>query len=97
MLKVEITKAWAKGRAVWRAEATGSVRLGGRRAELARFETLIRVESPAPPEQVAHVIRVAKNGCFARQALSKPVPIDETVELNGQPFDWESFDVPSTW
>ncbi|MFQ5860391.1 MAG: hypothetical protein ACE5IG_02425 [Dehalococcoidia bacterium] len=87
MLKVNIGKVRAKVKAHYRLE--GSVMRGDRRAWLDSVQTVFMVESTDEPEQVARVVRVAKNGCFARQALLHPVSMEESILLNGRPLEWE--------
>jgi hypothetical protein len=50
-------------------------------------ETHLEVESDAPPEKVAQVIRCAKQGCFAEQLVQRPVPLTSTIQVNGAAFD----------
>ncbi len=42
------------------------------------------VESGAPPDAVAALIRNAKQGCFAENMIQTAVPLESTVELNGK-------------
>lgn len=86
MMKVHIGKVRGKGRAYYRTQ--GSVLRGDRRGWLDKMETSFDIESTDAPEKVAQVVRVAKNGCYARQSLLNPVPIIETVTLNGQELEW---------
>ncbi len=41
------------------------------------------IESPESQEDVAELVRLAKQGCFAEQTLLKPVSIESTVLVNG--------------
>jgi hypothetical protein len=52
-----------------------------------QVETHLEVESDAPPEKVAQVIRCAKRGCFAEQLVVRPVPLKSTITLNGEDFN----------
>ncbi len=47
------------------------------------------VESDAPDEKVAALIRNAKKGCFAENMVQAAVPLTSTVELNGKPLSLE--------
>lgn len=49
-------------------------------------DTHLRVESDEPEERLAHLIKNAKNGCFAEALITEPVPLTSTVEVNGKPF-----------
>jgi hypothetical protein len=49
-------------------------------------DTHLMVESDAPPEKLAHLIRNAKAGCFAESLITQAVPLNSTIEVNGQPF-----------
>jgi hypothetical protein len=44
------------------------------------------VESDAPPEKIAHLIRNAKAGCFAEGLITQSVALTSTIEVNGKPF-----------
>ena len=44
----------------------------------------VNVQSPEPPDRIAHLIRVARNSCFSHGALAEPVVIETNVRLNGQ-------------
>ncbi len=74
-------------------DITGSVFQQTRQTRVVGVRTDLTLESTASPELVAAVVRNAKNGCFAEQALKHPVDMTETVALNGQSFDWDSFPV----
>ncbi len=52
-------------------------------------DTHLCVESDAPKEKLAHLIKNAKNGCFAEGLITQPVPLHSTVEVNGAPFPIE--------
>jgi hypothetical protein len=41
------------------------------------------IESPESREDVAELVRLAKQGCFAEQTLLRPVAIESTVVVNG--------------
>lgn len=84
MLKVKIDKA--RMRVVARYRVDGSVLKDTIEANMLGAETTLELESPAPPEQVARVVRNAERGCFVMQALQKPVPVATTASLNGQPL-----------
>jgi hypothetical protein len=52
------------------------------------FTTELQIESDAPPEQVAKLIRMAEQTCFAMSAIKNPVPCELVAVVNGEPFDY---------
>jgi hypothetical protein len=86
MMKVPITKARARVVGTFRQD--GSVLAQTIQASCVGIETHLEVESPAPAEAVAGVIRNAENGCFTIQAIRNPSPVHTTVSLNGKPLKW---------
>jgi hypothetical protein len=84
MLGVEIQDAKMHVAGTWKVE--GSVYRQTRKAVMERVETSLEVRSDDDPARVAAVLRNASNGCYAEQAIRNPVPIDETVSLNGAAF-----------
>ncbi len=49
-------------------------------------DTHLTVESDAPPEKLAHLLKNAKAGCFAEGLITQSVPLTSTIEVNGKPF-----------
>lgn len=49
-------------------------------------DTHLSVESDAPSEKIAHLIRNAKAGCFAEGLITQSVALTSTIEVNGKPF-----------
>ena len=45
------------------------------------------MESDAPPERVAAVVRNSEKGCYVMQTILKPTPVETRVALNGADFD----------
>ncbi len=84
MLGVEIQDAKMHVAGTWKVE--GSVYRQTRKAVMERVETSLEVRSDDDPARVAAVLRNASNGCYAEQAIRNPVPIEETVSLNGAVF-----------
>ena len=74
-------------------DITGSVFQQTRQTHVVGVRTDLTLESTAAPELVAAVVRNAKNGCFAEQALTHPVDMTDTVALNGQSFDLDSYPI----
>lgn len=71
---------------VARFRVTGSVVNDTIESEMIGADTTLELDSSDPPERVAKVIRNAERGCFVRQALTKPVPVNGTTLLNGRPL-----------
>jgi len=65
---------------------SGSVLKGTVRVQHKGFRTHLEVESGEPREKLAHLIRCAKNGCFAEQLIVQPVPLRSTIAVNGEPL-----------
>ncbi len=72
-------------------DITGSVFQQTRQTNVVGVRTDLAMESDDAPELIAAVVRNAKNGCFAEQALKNPVDLTESVSLNGDAFDWEQY------
>jgi hypothetical protein len=89
MMKVAIDKARVYVTARFKVE--GSVLAQTVRATLDDVQTRLEVESNAPPDRVAGVVRNAENGCFVMQALLNPVPVSSTVALNGSGLDLNAY------
>ena len=87
MMKLEVRKASAKVR--FRKFLGGSVLKGTVFCRWDGVDTHLSIESNAPPDRLAHLIRNAKAGCFAEGLIVQPVPLNSTVEVNGQPFHIE--------
>ena len=49
-------------------------------------DTHLTVESDAPADKLAHLIKNAKAGCFAEGLIVQPVPLHSHIEVNGLPF-----------
>jgi hypothetical protein len=69
-----------------RFRVTGSVVNDTIEGEMIGADTTLELESSNPPDRVAKVIRNAERGCFVRQALIKPMPVNGTTLLNGRPL-----------
>jgi hypothetical protein len=84
MMKIAVTKASAKVR--FRKLLWGSVLKGTVFCRWDGVDTHLSIESDAPPDRLAHLIRNAKNGCFAEGLIVQSVPLNSTIEVNGKPF-----------
>lgn len=49
------------------------------------------ISSSAPPERVAALMRNAEAGCYIMQTIINPTPVTREFQLNGAPFNPESF------
>ena len=87
MMKVSVTKASVKIR--YRKLLGGSVLKGTVYCRWDGVDTHLSIESDAPRDKLAHLIRNAKNGCFAESLIVQAVPLNSTVEVNGEPFEIE--------
>lgn len=87
MMKITVTQASATVR--FRKFLGGSVLKGTVFNRWDGVDTHLSIESDAPSEKLAHLIRNAKNGCFAEGLITQSVPLNSTVEVNGKPFHIE--------
>jgi hypothetical protein len=84
MMKMNVTKASCKVR--FRKFLGGSVLKGTVYNRWDGVDTHLAIESDEPEDRLAHLIRNAKNGCFAEGLITQPVPLNSTVEVNGKAF-----------
>ncbi len=91
MLNITIQNVRMEITGDWRIE--GSVFRQTRASVMERVETKLDVESDADPKLIAAVLRNASNGCHAEMAIKKPTPVEETVTVNGEAFDFEDYPV----
>ncbi len=84
MMKITVKRASVKVR--FRKLLGGSVLKGTVFNRWDGVDTHLSVESDAPPDKLAHLIRNAKNGCFAEGLITQSVPLNSTIEVNGKPF-----------
>lgn len=87
MMKMQVTKASCKVR--FRKFLGGSVLKGTVFNRWDGVDTHLSIESDAPADKLAHLIRNAKNGCFAEGLITQTVPLNSTIEVNGKTFDIE--------
>ena len=81
MLKVTVKRMRMHVTARYRVD--GSVLNDTVEGRMLGAETTLEIDSPAPPERVAKVVRNAERGCFVMQALQHPVPVTGRTLLNG--------------
>ena len=63
---------------------TGSVLAQTVDAGAKSVEVNYQIESDEDSEKIKAVLRNARNGCWARQMVAKPIPFDDTLVLNGK-------------
>ena len=62
----------------------GSVLAGTVNSGVTEVRSRFEVSSDEPEEEVAYVIRLAKQGCFAERLVETAVPIKSALILNGK-------------
>jgi hypothetical protein len=87
MMKLTVTKASCKVR--FRKLLGGSVIKGTVFNRWDGVDTHLSIESDAPADRIAHLLRNAKAGCFAEGLITQQVPLVSTLEVNGKPFELE--------
>ena len=73
----------------WRA---GSVLNNTIEAGCDKLVVHFEVESDEDPALIAAVLRNSRKGCYVRGALG--VPIEDTLTVNGEPFDFDAYPHP---
>jgi hypothetical protein len=89
MLKTKIDNAKVFVKARFKNE--GSVLRETVQAVGLGFEIRSELQSTAPAEKVAAVVRNAEKGCYIMQTLLQPTPVERKFSLNGQSFEPDSF------
>ncbi len=84
MMKIKVGNASVRVRN--RLMVGGSVLKGTVFCRVESVDTHLSVESDAPPDKLAHLIRNAKNGCFAENMIKQTAELNSTIEINGKPF-----------
>jgi hypothetical protein len=87
MMKLTVTKASCKVR--FRKFLGGSVIKGTVFNRWDGVDTHLCIESDAPADKIAHLLKNAKAGCFAEGLITQQVPLVSTLEVNGKPFELE--------
>ena len=63
---------------------SGSALAGTVKSGVTEVRSRFEVSSDEPEEEVAYVIRLAKQGCFAERLVETAVPIKSELILNGK-------------
>jgi hypothetical protein len=87
MMKLTVASASCKVR--FRKFLGGSVLKGTVFNRWDGVDTHLSIESDAPSEKLAHLLKNAKAGCFAEGLITQQVPLVSTLEVNGKPFALE--------
>ena len=85
MMKIEVRKASCKVR--FRKFLGGSVWKGTVYNRWDGVDTHLAIESDAPSDRIALLLRNAKAGCFAEGLITQAVPLNSTIEVNGKPLE----------
>jgi uncharacterized OsmC-like protein len=62
----------------------GSVKAGTIDAGSDSIDTIFEIESSEDSEKVKEVLRLARQGCWARRMLEQPTTFNDTLLLNGK-------------
>jgi hypothetical protein len=62
----------------------GSVKAGTIDAGSDSIDTVFEIESSEDPDKVKQVLRLARQGCWARRMLEQPTRFNDTLKLNGK-------------
>ena len=87
MMKMQVSNA--NCRVVLRKHLGGSVLKGTVFNRWEGVSTYLKVESDAPKDKLAHLLKNAKAGCFAEGLITQQVPLHSNIEVNGVPFQLE--------
>ncbi len=87
MMKLKVNGA--NCRVVLRKHLGGSVLKGTVFNRWESVSTYLKVESDAPADKLAHLIKNAKAGCFAEGLITQQVPLHSHIEVNGKTFELE--------
>ena len=92
-MKTKIEKARVHVTARFKSE--GSVLRETIEAQGLGFDTKLEIQSGAPAERVAAVVRNAEAGCYVMQTILKPTPVNREFSLNGAAFDPDGYEKPA--
>jgi hypothetical protein len=87
MMKIDVQNVRVKVTAQYRR--AGSVLAGTASAGCDRVTTDVTLESEAPQDRVAQLIRMSEASCYTIGALRDPTPCDLVVTLNGESLPFE--------
>ena len=84
MMKLTVKNASARVR--FRKFLGGSVLKGTVYNRWDGVDTHLSIDTDAPPDKIAHLIKNARAGCFAEGLIAQKVTLNSTIDVNGQPF-----------
>ena len=87
MMKIEVRGASCK--VGFNKVLSGSVLKGTVNVRWKSVTTHLKVESDAPRERIAALIKNAKQACPAETLITQQVPLISYVDLNGEPLEIE--------
>ena len=93
MMKVNLGQV--KARIGFSVSSSGSVLAQTVQAKADKIVIHYDVESTDGPEQVAGLMRNARNGCYARQSFGRPELFEDSINLNGEAFYLEDYPPPA--
>jgi hypothetical protein len=93
MMKVNLGSV--KAHVALHVAAEGSVLAQTVKARGEKIAIHYDIESPEEPGRLAGVIRNARNGCYVRQTIDRPELFEDTISLNGQPFNVDDYPPPA--
>ena len=67
-----------------RFEQSGSIGADTISSQLVDVETSLDIESNAPTEEIAKLVRTAERMCFLMDVIRNPHPVRAAVRLNGE-------------
>ena len=89
MMKVQLDHVEAK--VALHVGAAGSVLAQTVQARAEGIDVHYEIKSAEDPSRVAGLIRNARNGCYVRQTIDRPGLFNDTINLNGQPFNPDDY------
>ncbi|MYC31327.1 MAG: hypothetical protein F4X65_14760 [Chloroflexi bacterium] len=92
MMKVDLGQV--KANIAYSVSSEGSVLRQTVQAKADKIAIHYDVTSGDSPERVAGLMRNARNGCYARQSFGRPELFDDTINLNGEPFNMDDYPAP---
>ena len=93
MMKVNLGQV--KARIGFSVSSSGSVLAQTVQAKADKIVIHYDVESTDGPEQVAGLMRNARNGCYARQSFGRPELFEDSINLNGEAFNLDDYPPPA--